>query len=81
MESPTITLADGTKVALVTVKSLKKGAYFKRIWKEGKLGQETFSRSEYNSGTRSYQCDKCSDIWGNGILLKGSVLVTTQFTY
>ena len=80
MESPTIPLADGTNVALVTVKSLKKGEYFKRII-GGKLSNETYTRDDYDRSAKRFAAEKHSDVWGNGILLKGSVLVTTQFTY
>jgi hypothetical protein len=59
------------------LKDLPKGEYFKR--KEDSI--KVYTRSEYYRDTKKYQCDDHSDVWGNGIQLKGSTVVFIGFTY
>ena len=68
-----------TPTKTVQLRSLKKGDYFKRLVR-GKLTAETYTREEYDRETRKFGCAKHSDVWGDGILLKGSTLVNTDFT-
>lgn len=59
------------------LKDLKVGEFFMR--KPDALG--VFIRSEYQRDSKKYQCDSCADVWGNGLLLKGSTVVYVGFTY
>lgn len=59
------------------LKELKLGEFFKR--KPDASG--VFIRSEYQRDSKRYQCDSCADIWGNGLLLKGSTVVFIGFDY
>ena len=65
---------------LISLKSIKLGVCFKRIVR-GKLSEETYTRTHYDRSTKRFDCVKHSDAWGNGIQLKGSTLVSTQFEY
>ena len=59
------------------IKDLKSGEYFKRKEESVKV----YTRAEYCRESKKYQCDDHSDIWGNGLLLKGSTVVFVGFTY
>ena len=60
--------------------TLKRGEYFRRIIK-GEEGKETYTRDEYDRTYKKFACEKHSDVWGNGILLKGSTIVSVGFNY
>lgn len=60
-----------------TLNKIKAGEYFKR--KPDAAG--VYIRGEYCRESRKYQCNKASDVWGNGTLLKGSTIVYIGFTY
>jgi hypothetical protein len=60
-----------------TIKELKAGEYFMRKADSKKV----FTRAEYCRDTKKYQCDDHSDVWGNGLQLKGSTVVYVGFTY
>jgi hypothetical protein len=59
------------------IKNLKAGEYFKRKPDANKV----YTRAEYCRDVKKYQCDDHSDIWGNGLQLKGNTLVYIGFTY
>ena len=63
------------------LRQLPKGTYFRTIDKNGKMSKETYTKDYYDHSTKSFQCDKHSDIWGNGRMLKGTTKVTTDFIY
>jgi hypothetical protein len=63
-----------------TVKDLKQGEYFRRI-RSGKPTNVTYTRGEYCRFDKKYECANHDDMWGNGILLKGSTVVAVGFTY
>lgn len=60
-----------------TIRELKAGEFFKRKPDANKV----YTRAEYCRDAKKYQCDDHSDIWGNGLLLKGSTIVYIGFTY
>lgn len=62
---------------LVALKDLKAGEFFKRKADS----QKVFTKAEYRRDLAKYQCDDHSDIWGNGLQLKGKTLVFVGFTY
>lgn len=62
---------------LVALKDLKAGEYFKRKVDS----QKVYTKAEYRRDLAKYQCDDHSDIWGNGLQLKGKTLVFIGFTY
>ncbi len=62
---------------LVALKDLKAGEFFKRKADS----QKVFTKAEYRRDLAKYQCDDHSDIWGNGLQLKGKTLVFLGFTY
>jgi hypothetical protein len=59
------------------IKDLPKGEFFKRKPDANKV----YIRDEYFRNTKKYQCDDTTDIWGNGIQLKGTTVVYIGFTY
>jgi hypothetical protein len=59
------------------IKDLPKGEYFKRKPDANKV----YQRAEYWRDTKRYQCDDTTDMWGNGIQLKGTTVVYIGFTY
>jgi len=60
-----------------TISQLKAGEFFKRKADASKV----YTRAEYCRDSKKYQCDDHSDIWGNGLLLKGNTIVFIGFTY
>jgi hypothetical protein len=68
-------LENGLK--LVALKDIKKGEYFKRKANSNKV----YTKAEYRRDLAKYQCEEHSDIWGNGLQLKGNTLVFIGFTY
>lgn len=63
------------------LRQLPKGTYFRTIDKNGKVSKETYTKSYYERSEKKFQCDKHSDILGNGRMLKGTQKVTTDFIY
>lgn len=63
------------------LRQLPKGTYFRTVDKNGKMSRETYTKSYYEHSEKKFQCDKHSDIWGNGRLMKGTTKVTTDFIY
>lgn len=63
------------------LRQLPKGTYFRILDKNGKMSKETYTKSYYERSEKKFQCDKHSDIWGNGRMIKGTQKVTTDFTY
>jgi hypothetical protein len=61
----------------IKLKDIKAGEYFKRKADSAKV----YQRAEYCRDEAKYQCDDCSDIWGNGLRLKGSTVVFIGFEY
>ena len=45
------------------------------------MSKETYTKNYYERGEKKFQCDKHSDIWGNGRMIKGTQKVTTDFIY
>lgn len=63
------------------LRQLPKGAYFRTLDKNGKMSKETYTKGYYDYSSKKYECDKHSDVWGNGRALKGTQKVTTDFYY
>ena len=63
------------------LRQLPKGTYFRTLDKNGKMSKETYTKNYYERGEKKFQCDKHSDIWGNGRMIKGTQKVTTDFIY
>lgn len=68
-------------VGICQLQQLAKGTYFRTLDKNGKMSKETYSKGDYDKTSKKYDCTKHSDIWGNGRILKGTTLVTTDFEY
>ena len=63
------------------LKELKKGEYFTlREVKEPKESQ-VYVRGEYDKSQRKFECQRFTDIWGNGKMLKGNTIVYVGFTF
>jgi len=65
---------------IVKLSTLKQGEYFKRI-RAGKPAEKVYTRGAYDRGEKRYDCADHDDIWGTGILLRGSTNVAIGFTY
>lgn len=63
------------------LRQLPKGVYFRVVDKNGKVSKETYTKGGYDYGTKTFECAKHSDIWGNGRCVKGTQKVTTDFIY
>ena len=63
------------------LRQLPKGTYFRTLDKNGKMSKETYTKSYYERSEKKFQCDKHSDIWCNGRMIKGTQKVTTDFIY
>lgn len=61
----------------IELKNIKAGEFFKRKADANKV----YQRAEYCRDVKKYQCDDCSDVWGNGIQLKGNTIVFIGFDY
>ena len=68
------------KLQHVMIKHLKQGEYFKRFT-SGKASKTVYIRGEYIREEKRYSCVKTTDVWGTDILLKGNIVVTTDFEY
>ena len=68
-------------VPVCELRQLPKGTYFRIIDKNGKVSKETYTKNYYARDCKKYVCDKHSDVWGNGRLVKGTQKVTTDFYY
>ena len=68
-------------VGTCELRQLPKGTYFRTLDKNGKASKETYTKSYYERGEKKFQCDKHSDFWGNGRMIKGTQKVTTDFYY
>ncbi len=60
-----------------TIKDLKVGEFFKRKPNANKV----YIRGEYIREVKKYSCDDCSDVWGDGLQLKGATVVYVGFDY
>ena len=63
------------------VRQLPKGAYFRTVDKSGKVSRETYIKDYYEPSSKRYCATKCSDVLGNGRMVKGTQKVTTNFYY
>lgn len=63
------------------LRQLPKGTYFRIVDKNGKVSKETYTKNYYAKDSKKFVCDKHSDVWGNGRLVKGTQKVTTDFIY
>ena len=68
-------------IGICELRQLPKGSYFRTIDKNGKVSKETYTKDFYISSTKSFNCQKHSDIFGNGKSVKGTAKVTTDFYY
>lgn len=59
-----------------TVKSLKKGEFFRLPGKN-----MTYIKGEYDRGQKRYEAIKTNDVFGNPRYLKGSTKVDIKFEY
>ena len=64
-----------------TIRELKVGECFRRVKADGSEGHRVFVRGEHNRSSSRYVCNSVDDIWGNGLGLKGSTVVSIGFTY
>lgn len=61
----------------IKLANVKPGDYFKR-----KIdAKSVYIKGDYDRSTKTFQCNRTDDIWGNGSNLKGSTLVFVGFTY
>lgn len=60
-----------------TLSQIKAGEFFMRKPDSKKV----YVRAEYCRDVKKYQCDDTTDVWGNGLQLKGSTVVYIGFTY
>lgn len=60
---------------------LQKGVYFRILNKNGVMSKETYYIDYYDRSAKKYQCTKFSDAGGNGRLLNGTTIVTTDFIF
>lgn len=58
------------------LRQLPKGTYFRTL-----KGKETYTKGFYDSYSKSYSCDKHSDVWGSERFFKGTTKVRTDFIY
>ena len=68
---------DGEIVTAIQLKDVKKGEYIKRKPDSKKV----HVKDDYCRQAGKYECLDTDDIWGNGILLKGTTIVWIGFTY
>ena len=68
-------------VGVCELRQLPKGAYFRTIDKNGKVSKETYTKDFYDRTSKSFNCIKHSNIFGNGKSVKGTAKVTTDFYY
>jgi hypothetical protein len=61
----------------VAIKDLPKGEFFKRKPDANKV----YQRDTYNREAKKFDCTDTTDIWGNGLQLKGSTVVYVGFDY
>lgn len=61
----------------IQLKDIPKGEFFKRKIDSKKV----YIRADYQRDSKKFQCDDCLDVWGNGLLIKGSALVYVGFEY
>lgn len=59
-----------------TIKTLKKGEYFRIAGKK-----KVYMKGEYDRNEKKYEAIKTDDIYGNPRYLKGSTKVDIDFTY
>ena len=63
------------------LRQLPKGTYFRTLDKNGKISREIYTKGYYERSEKKFVCDKHSDVWGNGRVIKGTTKVTTDFIY
>lgn len=64
----------------MTVKELKKGAFFTRKDIADPSERQVFIRGDYDWELKKYECTRFSDC-SDAIYLKGSQVVFTEFTF
>ena len=64
-------------MATKMLKDCKKGEFIKRKADSKK----TFIKDDYDRGEKKFYLTDTDDVWGGGILLKGSTIVHTGFDY
>ncbi len=68
---------DGDVVTAIALKDIKKGEYLKRKPDSKKI----HIRDEYCREAKKYECMDTEDIWGSGVMLKGTTIVFVGFDY
>jgi hypothetical protein len=56
---------------------VKPGDYFKRK----PDANPVYIKGDYDRATKTFECNKTDDIWGNGSNFKATTLVYIRFTY
>ena len=65
----------------IKLSELKKGEYFTRKPVEYPTDHQVLIRGEYDRTTKKYENPHFDDAWSNGVMLKGSTVVYTGFTF
>lgn len=67
-----------TKIAL---KDIKKGTYFTLKPIEEPKDSQVYVKGDYDRSEKKFECQKFTDIWGNGRFIKGTTEVYIDFTF
>ena len=65
----------------VMLKDVKKGGYFTLKPIEDPKESQVYVKGDYDRSSKKFECQKFTDIWGNGRLLKGTTKVYIDFTF
>lgn len=63
------------------LKELKKGEYFTIKNIEYPTDSQVFIKGDYDRSTKTYNCAKCSDVWGDGRNFKATKEIFVDFIY
>lgn len=65
------------------LRQLPGNTYFRVIKKDGTLSKTIYfkDKESWNPFTRKYDVNRVDDVYGNGKEMKGTIKVSTKFTY
>ena len=63
------------------LKELKKGEFFTLKAIEEPTESQVYVKGVYDRSEKKFECQKFTDIWGNGKMLKSNTVVYVGFTF
>lgn len=83
MKIHTIKKVSRNYCGICELRQLPSKCYFKIVKKDGRLSKTTYwkDKDSYNHSTKKYYVCPVTDVWGDGIPMNGTTIVSTDFIF